>query len=207
MNLDGKRPMEIVARGGCATTGGLRLPPPRPASCTFTDNQRELALGGHAERRAETGVTKPGQHFGYPYCHQGELRRTPQFGWGKACRGLSVKPVLLLGPATRPRSGNALSTPARCSRRKYQNANLHPPATGRGTAPRRLRPARRGWRCSCTPTGSVKSDGAPSSPGWSRTTALSRAAGRRARHVKDGLAARLPTTTRGAGSTGSAYKK
>ena len=29
-------------------------------------------------------VTGPNQHFGYPYCHQGNIA-DPEFGWGKSC--------------------------------------------------------------------------------------------------------------------------
>jgi glucose/arabinose dehydrogenase len=40
---------------------------------------------------------KPGkQHFGYPYCHQGNMP-DPEFGWGKSCDDYQ-KPAALLGP-------------------------------------------------------------------------------------------------------------
>ena len=29
-------------------------------------------------------VTKPGQHFGAPYCYQGNVP-DPEFGWGRSC--------------------------------------------------------------------------------------------------------------------------
>ena len=41
-------------------------------------------------------MKKPGQHFGYPYCHQGNVP-DPEFGWGKSCDDY-VKPAALLGP-------------------------------------------------------------------------------------------------------------
>ena len=45
-------------------------------------------------------LTKVGQHFGYPYCHQGDFA-DPEFGWGKSCDDF-VKPVTLLGPHSAP---------------------------------------------------------------------------------------------------------
>ncbi len=63
-------------------------------------------------------VTKLGQHFGFPYCHQGDLA-DPQFGWGKACEDF-VKPVLLLGPHSAP-LGMRFYT-GRMFPPKYQNA-------------------------------------------------------------------------------------
>ena len=41
-------------------------------------------------------MKKLGQHFGYPYCHQGNLP-DPEFCWGKSCDDY-VKPAALLGP-------------------------------------------------------------------------------------------------------------
>ena len=41
-----------------------------------------------------------GQHFGYPYCHQGDFS-DPEYGWGKSCDDF-IKPVTLLGPHSAP---------------------------------------------------------------------------------------------------------
>jgi len=41
-------------------------------------------------------VTKVGQHFGFPYCHQGNFTDR-EVGWGRSCDRV-VKPVALLGP-------------------------------------------------------------------------------------------------------------
>jgi glucose/arabinose dehydrogenase len=43
-------------------------------------------------------VTKPGQHFGSPFCYQGDFL-DPEFGWGRSCDEF-VKPLALLGPHT-----------------------------------------------------------------------------------------------------------
>ena len=41
-------------------------------------------------------ITKMGQHFGYPYCHQGDIPDN-EFGWGHSCSEF-VPPVAKLGP-------------------------------------------------------------------------------------------------------------
>jgi glucose/arabinose dehydrogenase len=41
-------------------------------------------------------VTKTGQHFGFPYCHQGNFTDR-EMGWGRSCDEFE-KPVALLGP-------------------------------------------------------------------------------------------------------------
>jgi cytochrome c553 len=40
------------------------------------------------------------QHFGFPYCHQGDFA-DPEFGWGKSCAEY-VKPAVLLDPHAAP---------------------------------------------------------------------------------------------------------
>jgi glucose/arabinose dehydrogenase len=41
-------------------------------------------------------VTKPGQHFGFPYCHNG-THTDREMGWGRSCEPYE-KPVALMGP-------------------------------------------------------------------------------------------------------------
>ena len=41
-------------------------------------------------------ITKAGEHFGAPYCLQGNIV-DPEFGWGKSCSEFTA-PVALLGP-------------------------------------------------------------------------------------------------------------
>jgi glucose/arabinose dehydrogenase len=68
---------------------------PKTAELWFTDNGREW-MGDHRppdelNRAAETGL-----HFGYPFCHGGDLP-DPEYGERRPCRGF-VPPVQNLGP-------------------------------------------------------------------------------------------------------------
>jgi len=96
INLDGSG-MEIVARG-VRNTVGFDFHP-KTGELYFTDNQRDW-LSEDLPNDELNRVTKQGQHFGYPYCHQGDFA-DPQLGWGKACADF-VKPVLLMGPHSAP---------------------------------------------------------------------------------------------------------
>lgn len=96
INVDGSG-MEIVARG-VRNTVGFDFHP-RTGELWFTDNQRDW-LSEDLPQDELNRVTKIGQHFGFPYCHQGDFA-DPQFGWGKACEDF-VKPAALLGPHAAP---------------------------------------------------------------------------------------------------------
>jgi glucose/arabinose dehydrogenase len=61
----------------------------------FTDNGRDW-LSEELPNDELNRVTKIGQHFGYPYCHQGDIPDN-EFGWGKSCSDF-VPPVAKLGP-------------------------------------------------------------------------------------------------------------
>jgi glucose/arabinose dehydrogenase len=61
----------------------------------FTDNGRDW-LSEEVPHDELNRVTKMGQHFGYPYCHQGDLPDN-EFGWGRSCDEFE-KPVAKLGP-------------------------------------------------------------------------------------------------------------
>jgi glucose/arabinose dehydrogenase len=61
----------------------------------FTDNGRE-GLSEELPNDELNRVTKPGQHFGYPYCHQGDVPDS-EFGRGRSCSEF-VPPVAKLGP-------------------------------------------------------------------------------------------------------------
>jgi glucose/arabinose dehydrogenase len=114
INLDGSG-MEVVARG-VRNTVGFDFHP-KTGELWFTDNQRDW-LSEDLPNDELNHLTKVGQHFGYPYCHQGDFA-DPQFGWGKACDDF-VKPALLLGPHSAPlgmRFYTGKMFPA-----KYQNA-------------------------------------------------------------------------------------
>ncbi len=60
----------------------------------FTDNGRDM-MGDDIPSDELNEITRAGQHFGYPYCHQGDLP-DPAFGQGHPCR-LFTPPVLKLG--------------------------------------------------------------------------------------------------------------
>src|SRR5215472_8303928 len=96
INLDGSG-TEIVARG-VRNTVGFDFHP-KTGELYFTDNQRDW-LSEDMPNDELNRLTQVGQHFGYPYCHQGDFA-DPQFGWGKACDDF-VKPILLLGPHSAP---------------------------------------------------------------------------------------------------------
>jgi glucose/arabinose dehydrogenase len=61
----------------------------------FTDNGRDWLSEDLPEDELNR-VTKAGQHFGFPYCHQGNFTDR-EFGWGRSCDEF-VKPIALLGP-------------------------------------------------------------------------------------------------------------
>lgn len=60
----------------------------------FTDNGRDL-MGDDMPSDELNEVTRAGEHFGYPYCHQGDTL-DPEFGKGRNCSEF-VPPVLKLG--------------------------------------------------------------------------------------------------------------
>ena len=74
----------------------------------FTDNGRDQ-LGDDVPSDELNVAWKPGLHFGFPYCHQGDVS-DPQFGAQRAC-STTEPPVQKLGTHV------ARSTPAACSQR------------------------------------------------------------------------------------------
>jgi glucose/arabinose dehydrogenase len=60
----------------------------------FTDNGRDM-LGDDLPSDELNRVTRAGEHFGYPYCHQGDTP-DPEFGQGKSCKDYTP-PVRNLG--------------------------------------------------------------------------------------------------------------
>lgn len=94
MNLDGTG-METVA-AGVRNTVGFDFNP-KGGQLWFTDNGRDW-LSEEIPNDELNVVSSPGQHFGYPFCHQGNIS-DPEFGWGKDCLGSEyAKPAALLGP-------------------------------------------------------------------------------------------------------------
>ncbi|MGN6227299.1 MAG: PQQ-dependent sugar dehydrogenase [Dyella sp.] len=61
----------------------------------FTSNGRDL-MGDDLPSDTLNEVTRTGQHFGFPYCHQGDTL-DPEFGKGKRCADYRP-PALKLGP-------------------------------------------------------------------------------------------------------------
>jgi glucose/arabinose dehydrogenase len=96
MNLDGSG-VESVVRGMRNTVGFDW--DPRTKQLWFGDNGRDW-LSEDLPNCELNHVTKVGQHFGNPYCLQGNIS-DPEFGWGKSCDAF-VKPALLLGPHAAP---------------------------------------------------------------------------------------------------------
>lgn len=92
MNLDGSG-MEMVAQG-VRNTVGFDFDP-KDGSLWYTNNGRDW-LSEDLPNDSLNHVTKIGQHFGFPYCHQGDFS-DPEFGWGKNCNDYA-KPALLTGP-------------------------------------------------------------------------------------------------------------
>jgi glucose/arabinose dehydrogenase len=67
---------------------------PDTGALWFTDNGRDL-MGDDLPSDELNRLGKVGEHFGYPYCHQGDTP-DPEFGKGKACKDY-VAPVAKLG--------------------------------------------------------------------------------------------------------------
>src|SRR5450755_357199 len=94
MNLDGSG-MEVVARG-VRNTVGLDWNP-ETKQLYFTDNGRDWLSESVPEDELNR-VTKVGEHFGAPYCWQGNII-DQDLGWGKNCKDYTA-PVGLMGPHT-----------------------------------------------------------------------------------------------------------
>ncbi len=92
MDLDGSN-VETVA-AGVRNTVGFDFDP-KTGQLWFTDNGRDW-FSEELPNDELNRVSQPNQHFGYPYCHQGNIPDA-EFGWGKSCKDY-VKPAALLGP-------------------------------------------------------------------------------------------------------------
>jgi glucose/arabinose dehydrogenase len=66
---------------------------PRTKELWFTDNGRDM-LGDDLPSDELNHAPKPGMHFGYPYCHQGDTA-DPEFGRKRACSEFSAPAVKL----------------------------------------------------------------------------------------------------------------
>jgi glucose/arabinose dehydrogenase len=72
---------------------------PQTKHLWFTDNGRDL-MGDDVPDDELNVVTKPKQHFGFPYCHGGDVS-DPEFGKGKSCRDYTP-PAAKLGAHVAP---------------------------------------------------------------------------------------------------------
>ncbi len=92
MNPDGSE-LEVYARG-VRNSVGLAFDPDR-GDLWFTDNGRDM-LGDNIPSDELNRATARGQHFGFPYCHQGDVL-DPELGQGHSC-GDYRPPVVKMGP-------------------------------------------------------------------------------------------------------------
>jgi glucose/arabinose dehydrogenase len=92
INLDGSG-AEVIARGIRQIVGmDFR---PGTNELYFTENARDWLSEDVPEDKLNRW-SEVGQHFGYPFCHQGNIADS-EFGWGRSCDEFT-KPVTLLGP-------------------------------------------------------------------------------------------------------------
>lgn len=96
MNPDGSE-REIIAYGIRNSVGFTWHPD--TGRLWFTDNGRDM-LGDDLPPGELNQVTSTGQHFGFPYCHAGEIP-DPDFGKKRDCAEF-VAPELKLGPHVAP---------------------------------------------------------------------------------------------------------
>jgi glucose/arabinose dehydrogenase len=92
MNADGSG-LEVVARGVRNSVGFDW--DPRSRDLWLTSNGRDL-MGDDVPPDTLNHVTRTGEHFGYPYCHAGDIA-DPEFGGRRACGEFSP-PAAKLGP-------------------------------------------------------------------------------------------------------------
>ncbi len=92
INLDGTG-AEVVAKGVRHSVGFDWNPVNK--QLYFSDNGRDW-LSEDVPQDELNRVTKVGEHFGAPYCYQGNIL-DPEFGWGHSCSEFTA-PVALTGP-------------------------------------------------------------------------------------------------------------
>ncbi len=92
MDLDGKN-LEVYAEGVRNSVGFDWHPITN--ELWFTDNGRDM-MGDDIPADELNRTTTKGQHFGFPFCHQGDLS-DPQYGSQRSCEEF-IPPVQKLGP-------------------------------------------------------------------------------------------------------------
>jgi glucose/arabinose dehydrogenase len=88
---------EVVALGQRNSVGGDV--DPRTGQLWFSENARDWISDGLPSDKLQH-LSKYGEHFGYPYCHQGDLP-DPKFNMGHKCSEFTP-PALNLGPHVAP---------------------------------------------------------------------------------------------------------
>lgn len=94
MNADGSD-FEVFASGIRNTVGFAWHP--QTKELWFTDNGRDM-LGDDSPPDELNNAPKPGMHFGYPYCHAGDIK-DPEYGDRHPCSDFTP-PVQKLAPHT-----------------------------------------------------------------------------------------------------------
>ena len=89
---DGKN--SVIVADGVRNSVGMDFHP-QTGELWFTDNGRDW-LGDELPGDELNRVATPGDHFGFPYCHQGDMP-DPEFGGERNCDEFAP-PVLLTGP-------------------------------------------------------------------------------------------------------------
>ena len=92
INLDGTGRENVAV--GVRNTVGFDWNPVNK-QLYFSDNGRDW-LSEDSPQDELNRITKAGQHFGAPYCYQGNML-DPEFGWGHSCSEF-VAPIMLTGP-------------------------------------------------------------------------------------------------------------
>lgn len=125
---------ETVALGVRNSVGGDV--DPRTGKYWFTENARDWVSDDLPSDKLNM-ISKMGEHFGYPYCHQGDLP-DPKFAMGHKCSEFTP-PVLNLGPHVAPlgmkfytgdqfpaeyKNNILIAEHGSWNRHKYQGANI-----------------------------------------------------------------------------------
>lgn len=105
MNPDGSN-MEVVQHGIRNTVGFTWHP--ETGELWFTDNGRDW-MGDNQPACELNRAPREDMHFGYPYCHQGDLP-DPEFGDQRECEDFTP-PVQKLGPHVAPLGLEFVTTP------------------------------------------------------------------------------------------------
>jgi glucose/arabinose dehydrogenase len=92
LDIGGGRP-DVVAHG-VRNSVGFDFQP-GTGELWFTDNGRDM-MGDDEPPDELNRLTRPGEHFGFPFCHGSDLR-DPEHNAGRACNGFTA-PTRLLGP-------------------------------------------------------------------------------------------------------------